>query len=784
MRSRGRPPHPDILTPREWEVLALLREGLSNTQIAQRLGISHAGAKYHVQEILSKLGVSKREEAARWSPEAVAERRPWWTGALAFIWRKAPGPAAYVAGGLAAVAALGGLGLLAFLLMRGGGTNAGGAKLPLVLGGDSLGISALDGNPPVALTGPGDYSGAVVGADGVLRYFQRTGATGFYEMNGASPKLIIPVQPVSGAYFGEWSPDGSMAAWIEPSGNGTSVLRVAEAGGTPRTLGPEGLASFLWSADSKQLLAWPNGAEIKTYLIDTSTGDTQELGSFYPLTWSSTGDFVVREPSESPSGDLVLMHPDGSGRRVLGQQYIPYEGGNTKVTFSPDGRWLAWDAGVQGDGSALFVATVDGSGTIIPSCAPDPCIQPGAGPAWSPDGSRLAWSEDGHIYVAETGIWEGHAVAEGAQPAWSPDGARIAYVRGQQPPLALYVKPSDGSGTEVKVVDAADTRAFAFQIAWWPDGSRMAVTLQAPDVNRAVSFDLKTGELRDLPFSPDLLPVLAPDGSALAYAAGNAVTVISPDGTSRSIEGLERTGIADWSRDGKRLLLVGGVAGGLSLLDLRTEKETSLVDGNVQDAVLSPDGKRAAYIRDQRLHVLDIASGQSRELAPALSAMLASTMLGSGYLAWSPDGKQIAVGDWKLVEPVTQGQSDIYAVDAASGEARRLTGSPRAKRYFSWSPDGRYVAYLNTLDDGDHLRVVEAATGKELPLDTNAYLSSAPQWVSNDTLLVNGPAGISFVKVDGTSRLVVQGARPCSYSLLGLAKNRLYFTMRCSHGGL
>jgi DNA-binding CsgD family transcriptional regulator len=69
MSKRGRPPHPDILTPREWEVLALLRAGLTNEGIAQRLDVSTATAKYHVSEILSKLGVESREEAARWQPE-------------------------------------------------------------------------------------------------------------------------------------------------------------------------------------------------------------------------------------------------------------------------------------------------------------------------------------------------------------------------------------------------------------------------------------------------------------------------------------------------------------------------------------------------------------------------------------------------------------------------------------------------------------------------------------------------------------------------------------------
>ena len=71
MKRRGRPPHPDVLTPREWEVLDLLREGVSNEEIAQRLGITLAGAKYHVSEILGKLGLSGRGEAAVWQPSRV-----------------------------------------------------------------------------------------------------------------------------------------------------------------------------------------------------------------------------------------------------------------------------------------------------------------------------------------------------------------------------------------------------------------------------------------------------------------------------------------------------------------------------------------------------------------------------------------------------------------------------------------------------------------------------------------------------------------------------------------
>jgi DNA-binding CsgD family transcriptional regulator len=76
MGQRGRPRHPDILTPREWEVLALVREGRTNDQIAETLGITLATARFHVSEIIGKLGVSNRHEAAAWEPKPERSSRP------------------------------------------------------------------------------------------------------------------------------------------------------------------------------------------------------------------------------------------------------------------------------------------------------------------------------------------------------------------------------------------------------------------------------------------------------------------------------------------------------------------------------------------------------------------------------------------------------------------------------------------------------------------------------------------------------------------------------------
>ena len=56
---------PDDLTGRELEVLQGIGEGLSNPQLAQRLGIGQSTVKTHVSQVLAKLGVSTRLQAAR-----------------------------------------------------------------------------------------------------------------------------------------------------------------------------------------------------------------------------------------------------------------------------------------------------------------------------------------------------------------------------------------------------------------------------------------------------------------------------------------------------------------------------------------------------------------------------------------------------------------------------------------------------------------------------------------------------------------------------------------------
>ena len=64
VHAASQPPTPgNDLTEREREVLALIIEGLNNTQIAGKLTVSSSTVKSHVSNILSKLGVASRTEA-------------------------------------------------------------------------------------------------------------------------------------------------------------------------------------------------------------------------------------------------------------------------------------------------------------------------------------------------------------------------------------------------------------------------------------------------------------------------------------------------------------------------------------------------------------------------------------------------------------------------------------------------------------------------------------------------------------------------------------------------
>ena len=66
-QAAARSPGASDLTERELEVLRLIAQGLSNHEIAERMIISEKTVKTHVSNLLGKLGLEDRTQAAIWA---------------------------------------------------------------------------------------------------------------------------------------------------------------------------------------------------------------------------------------------------------------------------------------------------------------------------------------------------------------------------------------------------------------------------------------------------------------------------------------------------------------------------------------------------------------------------------------------------------------------------------------------------------------------------------------------------------------------------------------------
>jgi DNA-binding CsgD family transcriptional regulator/catechol 2,3-dioxygenase-like lactoylglutathione lyase family enzyme len=71
---RGRPPHDDVLTPTEWQIVHAVQHGMSNREIARRRGISLDAVKFHLDNVRAKLQIDSRKSLRQWfrSPKGSA----------------------------------------------------------------------------------------------------------------------------------------------------------------------------------------------------------------------------------------------------------------------------------------------------------------------------------------------------------------------------------------------------------------------------------------------------------------------------------------------------------------------------------------------------------------------------------------------------------------------------------------------------------------------------------------------------------------------------------------
>jgi TolB protein len=264
-----------------------------------------------------------------------------------------------------------------------------------------------------------------------------------------------------------WSPDGRSLLFVQGRGPVAELLTVVAGGGAPRRLTtnrrPE--HSAVWSpsgdhiayvvprTDDARAFDDPRTAE-EVWLLDLASGADRKLVDGFDPAWSPRGDAIVyatngqRDEHGPNANALRIVNADGSGDRpvlavadlpadLLPSFNLPFKPATTRLrapSWSPDGSSIVASA----DGHTSVALSVSDRGQVLRPYAPT--FDGGIGRAhWSPDGKRLAVEAQPATSVAVVTIIDlasGHETSIGgpeigfqaADPAWSPDGQSIAVI--------------------------------------------------------------------------------------------------------------------------------------------------------------------------------------------------------------------------------------------------------------------------------------------------------------------------------------------------------------------
>jgi Tol biopolymer transport system component len=198
------------------------------------------------------------------------------------------------------------------------------------------------------------------------------------------------------------------------------------------------------------------------------------------------------------------------------------------------------------------------------------------------------------------------------EPAWSPDGSRLAYVTEEGGQPQIFVARADGSGA----VNLTNSDFLERNPTWSPDGQQLAWT--RVDQNQHSIWTMKAdGSGATRISDPTVMcsnPSWSPDGKTIAYATlrpGDAnfrVWQMNADGSDpRELwrQLAIRTVYPAWSHDGKQIMFGGPGSDGrvqLCICNADGEALQQLTDGGKQCsyASCSPDGQYVAYVSFDR----------------------------------------------------------------------------------------------------------------------------------------------------------------------------------------
>jgi len=316
----------------------------------------------------------------------------------------------------------------------------------------------------------------------------------------------------------------------------------------------------------------------------------------------------------------------------------------------------------------------------------EPSIAVSAIYAVEPNGTGLVKLAEGVIYRST--------------PAWSPDGSRLAFLRAN----GIYLMNPDGSGA-VKLVGCEPPECEGqSDPTWSPDGTRLVFTMYR---NEAGSLWVVGADGSSLaPLTKDLgsigSPTWSPDGRQIAVTLGHV-----PGGTVILLVSAETGEVVRSITPSARIEVAGPPAWS--------------PDGDW--FVFDASGLQGSW-RRSGIYVMRTDGTDLRLLT---SCRAASSGCGDVYPAWSPDGREI-VFTRSAFEWGTDGfTGDLFVIDLQGGERRRLTSGPGLDCCAAWQPLPPAAASVPpTLDglDAQEVAVYEAVVRSlaEFPKEGTVFI--------------------------------------------------------------
>jgi Tol biopolymer transport system component/DNA-binding winged helix-turn-helix (wHTH) protein len=377
-------------------------------------------------------------------------------------------------------------------------------------------------------------------------------------------------------------------------------------------------------------------------------------------------------------------------------------------------------------------------------------------PAFSPDGSRIAFAWDGgggtstagsantasvegfDLYVkaigSETLLRLTNSPSEWISPTWSPDGTQIAFHRLAGADTGIYVVPALG-GPERKLRSTRIPYAVAAPISWSPDGKWIAFGDPLPNEasDRIFLLSLDSLETRRIPRDESCLhegeATFSHDGKRLAYICVRNLndfavnTVLLSGGTPRTVVQFRAFPQAlAWSVDDKKLILSKLVWSSFELDEVSVEdgstQKIGLAD-SVQWFAISSRGERLAY-SDPSNNTNVWRKDLLNPKAPTVKVI--SSTRQQQNAKYSPDGTHIAF------ESSRGGVQGVWISDAEGANLVQISNAHDESGSPDWSPDGKKIAF-DSVGSG-HLEIYVTDVSERVPrkLVTNISEIYRPRW--------------------------------------------------------